>query len=83
MSDEIQEYTYPIVRTSTIDNIWEENAKQLAKLEGSNPTEAEKESLEELTNWTNQQEADIRTIQNELLEYLEKKGCPVWDFLKS
>ena len=77
-----RDHKYPLIRTATLDAIWESNAKALAKLEGSNPTEDEKDSIKELTNWVTTQEEDARNLQEEILDYLESRGCPVWDYLK-
>lgn len=81
MSDEKKEYRFPIVRTSSLDDIYESNQKALSKLEGSDLTEVDAENIKDLTEWVNQQEEQFRDVQEELLTYLESKGCPVWDYL--
>lgn len=78
----MSEREYPEIRIKKIDEILEENAKEVASLMGSDMTEDEQEYLEIQSDNLEMELEDVNEVINQTLEYLENKGCDVWKYLE-
>lgn len=75
------ERIFPLIRTASVDLVLEANAKAVSQLEGTDATEEEQEAMQDLKESTECDLDYIRDIQEELLEYLQKRGLDVWQYL--
>lgn len=78
----MSERIYPLIRTASVDSVFESNAKAVAALEGSDATQEDKEAMDDLKDSVEEDLDYIRDIQEELLDYLTEKGLDVWKYLK-
>jgi len=74
--------TYPEIRIKKVDDILEENAKEVASLMGVNMTEEEKEYLDAQSESLERDLQDVQEVIQQTLKYLEERGCDVWQYLK-
>jgi len=73
---------YPEIRIKKVDDILEENAKEVASLMGVNMTEEEKEYLDAQSESLERDLQDVQEVIQQTLKYLEERGCDVWQYLK-
>lgn len=78
----MSERIYPLIRTASVDAVYEYNAKAVAALEGTDATEEELEAMDDLKDSVEEDLENIKDIQEELLDHLVKKGCDIWKYLK-
>ena len=72
---------YKLVRTKSVDAVYETEHLALMGLRGTDATEEEREAIDELTKEADEDLNFIKQVQEELLDYLQDKGCDVYKYL--
>lgn len=63
------------IRTAYLDEIYETAAKDRVEYIGASMTEEDEKAVKEIEEDVDMEEYNVMQIQNELIEYLEKRGC--------
>jgi hypothetical protein len=73
---EDNEYTeFDYIHTPYVDRLLQEHHLEERRLVGIDATEEEKEELKDLQDSLNEDLANIREIQEDLVKYLRGQGC--------